>query len=239
MPPAIALDACLRANPLFSGAADEQIGSCARASRRRTHRRGQSLSQEGEPSESLLLVLRGLVKLTGNLADGSDTMLGVVGPRECVGLVTVLAGARLDATAVALTPEVEVVAIPAPVLLQSMRADTGLALAVSRSLTQQAEILRTKIDVMSAGQVPQRLAALFLNLADRFGDDLEDDSLVVPVVLSRGELSSLIGARVETTIRVLSSWHKAGLVMTTREGFVIPDRAVLEAELRLSRACAA
>ncbi|GAB4113329.1 MAG: hypothetical protein OHK0013_48810 [Sandaracinaceae bacterium] len=43
-----------------------------------------------------------------------------------------------------------------------------------------------------------------------------------------------MGARVETTIRVMSAWQKQGLVETTKEGFDIPSverlRAILEGD---------
>jgi hypothetical protein len=52
--------------------------------------------------------------------------------------------------------------------------------------------------------------------------------VLVPVVLSRGELSSLVGARVETVIRVLSRWQKQGMVETSREGFWLREPAALE-----------
>jgi CRP/FNR family transcriptional regulator len=73
---------------------------------------------------------------------------------------------------------------------------------------------------------------LLLTLAERFGDEQEGHGTLVPVVLSRGELSSLVGARVETVIRVLSRWQKQGLLETSREGFLLRDIGALAAVQR-------
>jgi CRP/FNR family transcriptional regulator len=79
---------------------------------------------------------------------------------------------------------------------------------------------------MSAGSVERRLAALLQHLLDRFGDELEDGETVIQVALSRAELASLVGATLETTIRMMSRWRREGIVSTTTEGFVVhaPER---------------
>ena len=45
----------------------------------------------------------------------------------------------------------------------------------------------------------------------------------------RQELANLTGTTLETAIRVMSRWRQQGLVTTTRRGFVLHDRAGLEA----------
>ena len=81
---------------------------------------------------------------------------------------------------------------------------------------------------MSAGVVPQRLAALLLHLASRFGDEIETGVTLIPLAQSRTECARLVGATVETAIRTFSRWQKDGLVETTSDGFSFNDVARLE-----------
>jgi CRP-like cAMP-binding protein len=62
-----------------------------------------------------------------------------------------------------------------------------------------------------------------LHLAERFGDELEGGEVTIPLPLRRSELAHLVGATVETTIRVIRKWERDGLLVTTRTGFVLRD----------------
>lgn len=227
-PPSLSMQATLRATSLFRGLGDRQLEELVRVSHRRTLERGEALFRVGEEATAVTLIASGLVKVVRFLPDASEAILGLFGPREAVGLVAVLQRRPYPATAIALTGKVEVVCIGGAEVIDAMAKEPTLALSLNRALLGQAQVLRTKIDVMSAGAVVQRLASLLFTLSERFGDELEDGTTFLPVVLSRGELSSLVGARVETTIRVLSSWQKQGLVSTTREGFILHDPKALQ-----------
>jgi CRP-like cAMP-binding protein len=86
--------------------------------------------------------------------------------------------------------------------------------------------MRDMNSVLSAGAVEARLAALLVNLADRFGDIDDDAVLRVPLVLTRSELASCISSTMETVIRTMSRWDSDGIVETYDQGFIIrsPDR---------------
>lgn len=219
----VALLTTLRATELFRGLGERQLEELARVSHRRSLERGDAVFKVGETAATVNLITAGLVKVVRHLPDASEAILGLFGPREAVGLVAVLQERPYPATAIALTARVELVCVRSNEVLEAMALEPTLALSLNRALVSKAQILRTKIDVMSAGAVAQRLASLLASLAERFGDELEDGTTCLPIALSRGELSSLVGARVETTIRILSAWQKQGLVETTREGFIIRD----------------
>ncbi|MBN8616766.1 MAG: Crp/Fnr family transcriptional regulator [Deltaproteobacteria bacterium] len=227
--PRASMLAVLRGMALLRGMSDAGLEELARVSHRRELERGAALFRAGEATLEVTIITSGLVKVVRYLPDGSEVILGLFGPREAVGLVAVLQQRPYPATALALTHQVAVLCIRSAEVLRAMSREPSLALALNGALLSQSQVLRAKIDVMSAGSVAQRLASLLGSLAERFGDELEDGTTFLPVSLSRGELSSLVGARVETTIRVLSTWRKQGLVETTREGFSIRDVARLNA----------
>jgi CRP/FNR family transcriptional regulator len=177
---------------------------------------------------SFTIIVRGLVEIARPGLDGTVTILAFFGPHESVGDMAALEQAPYPADAIALT-DVEVLALPASTVLEAMRSYPEVAEAVNQSLIEHARALREKIRIMTAGPVAQRLATLILHLVDRFGDELDDGSLSVPVALSRGELARVIGATVETTIRTMSRWSQQGILRTTPDGFVVTDVEALRA----------
>jgi CRP-like cAMP-binding protein len=56
--------------------------------------------------------------------------------------------------------------------------------------------------------------------------------LYVPVPLTRQDFADMVGARVETVIRIMSRWQKDGLIGHNEHGLWVRDRATLEALAR-------
>jgi CRP-like cAMP-binding protein len=216
---------------LFRDVEDDVVTMLARQSVRRRFERGQRVWRAGESAACMAVIASGLVKIVQRTPDGHDAILALFGPHESFGEFAVVAGGAYTADAVAATREVEIVCIPAAAVRSAMESRPLFARAMDRSLIAHGRVLEEKILIMSAGFVEQRLAALLRHLVDRFGDELDDGSSIVPVALSRGELASLVGATIETTIRTMSRWQKEGMLSTVPEGFIVHRPARLTERL--------
>ncbi len=223
------IDKLLGASRLFGTLPEALRATVAARASRRTFVRGERVFRAGETATRFNLVLSGVIKIVRPVADGTEAIVGLFGPRESIGDPAVLERVSYPSDAVVASGTAEILSVDAaPVLTLSTRS-VEVASAISRVLLDHTRALQEKIGVMSAGSVPKRLATLFLILGERFGDECEDDTLVIPVPLSRGELACLIGARVETTIRTVRRWERAGIVETRDDGFLIRNiRALIE-----------
>ena len=226
-PPPNRTERLLAASRLFSGLDHDTLMQVARLGTTRKLVRGERLWSSGDPSTHFTLIIHGLFKIVRTAADGSEAIVALFGPRESIGDVAVIGRRPFPAAAVACSDTAEVIRIPAEALLNAMNRRLDVACSLNRTLVDHTAALEEKIRVMSAGSVPKRLATLLLGLADRFGDEDEDGIASIPIVLSRTELSCLIGARVETTIRTIRGWEKAGIVETNDHGFRILDAVAL------------
>ena len=218
----------LRAYPLFREVSPAQLRAFAQETVLRRFEEGQSLWLAGDPATAIVLILRGLVQVVRRLPSGDVSTVGLFGPREPIGTVAVLNRRPYPAEAVASSEVVEVLSVRAEPVLAAMTTDPALALAFNRALCDSSTTLRGRIDVLSAGSVPRRLATLLLQLGDRFGDVGDDGVVRVPVALSRGALARLVSARVETVIRTASEWQKRALLGTDSAGFELLDVAALQ-----------
>ncbi|HEY8432529.1 MAG TPA: Crp/Fnr family transcriptional regulator [Sandaracinaceae bacterium] len=195
-------------------------------------RQGAPLWREGQRAEHFHVVLRGVLELQ-RVVPGADTnLVAWFGPGESPGVPAALERARYVATSYAAAPIVEVLRVRAEPVLEALPSDPALAFAMNRALLDHCRLLHAKIDVLAAGTVPRRLAALFVDLAERFGDEMEDGSTFVPLVLSRAQIATYVGARVETVIRCCTGWDRAGLLAKRTNGFAIPCLTALEAIAR-------
>jgi CRP-like cAMP-binding protein len=188
---------------------------------------GDCLWRRGEKAEHFNVVLRGVLELQRHATGPESTLIALFGPGESPAIPVTLEQRPLIANAFASTRELEVLRVRAAPVLAALPNDASLALAMNRALLDHCRLLHAKIDVLAAGTVPRRLAAFFLDLADRFGDEYDDGRHHVPLALSRQQVATYVGARVETVIRCCSAWQKAGLLETTRDGFAIASIVAL------------
>ncbi|MBI4952318.1 MAG: Crp/Fnr family transcriptional regulator [Myxococcales bacterium] len=221
----------LRASHLFGRFGEALVRRIATGTSRRQLVRGDYLWRAGEPARAFVVIASGLVKITrsGGEAGEDEAIIALFGPHESVGTAAALERTKYPADAVVASETAEVLWVDSEPVLQARQEDPAVGAALSGSLLEHTHALQEKIRIMTAGSVPRRLAVLFQHLCERFGDEMEGGVTFVPVVLSRIELSHMVGARVETTIRTLSRWRKLGMIETTKTGFEVRDLDALRA----------
>lgn len=221
--------ALLRPSYLLRDASPAVLAEIAGLASVRELRAGDTIWREGEHAHAFHVIGRGLVRCRRYLRSGSEVTIGIFGPRESIGDTAVLEDRAYPAEAVVVSDDALVAAIPARPVLELSTVERSIADALQHALLRHSAALRTKVAIMSAGTVRARLGNLFLHLADRFGEAHGDGTVVVPLVLSRGALASLVSARTETVIRALRPWERDGVVVTTGDGFRIGDLDALRA----------
>lgn len=217
--------------PVFRSVEAPALERLAAASTVRTLSAGESLWRAGDAARWLTVLLHGLVEVRRPTPGGDSALVALFGPREVVGLTAVLERGTWPAEALAVSKTVDALRIPAADVHDTLDRSPPFVRGVQGALIAHSHALNAKIDVLSAGPVPRRLAALFLHLADRFGDEGEGGATHIPVALSRVRLASLVAARVETVIRALGRWRASGWLETSATGFTLRAPAALRALL--------
>lgn len=185
----------------------------------RTFARGEAVWRQGGAATDFTFVASGHLKIVKQRRDGHETILGLFHPGDAVGQVAVQQGMPYPAMAIAMS-DVEILAIPRARLLGVMGEHPPLMTSMVGDMTRRARDLVTRIDELTASGAEQRLAALFLTLADKLGT-ADNTGTRIDLSLSRQELADLINVRVETAIRIMSRWNKEGPIRTDSDGFLI------------------
>jgi CRP-like cAMP-binding protein len=211
----------LARTPVLAGVPENVITTFASQAHTRELLRGQALWRAGAQPLGLVVLINGLVKVVRTNAAGHGVLCACFGAPQSVGDAALVRGIPYPAQAIVATPRASIIWVPAALFLSEMGRRPELGLAMSRNLHTKLVALHDKIDVLSAGSVESRLATTLLNLAEGYGDELEDGSCLIPVALSRRELADWVATSTETVVRVMKRWERAGVVFTTRHGFQI------------------
>ena len=211
----------LRKAPLFE-ALDEEGTTALRSSVNEVRLgRGQTLFNEGDEGDRLYVILSGKVKLTRTAVDGRENLLGVLGPSEMFGELSLFDPRPRTASAVAVTDSV-LAGLGHDDLRPFLSSRPQVGLQLLKSLAAR---LRRTNDVMADlvfTDVPGRVAKALLELADKFGKE-GDDGLHVHHDLTQEELAQLVGASRETVNKALADFASRGWIRLEARAVLIVD----------------
>jgi CRP-like cAMP-binding protein len=217
----------LRTTTLYRGLSDEDRRRLADVALVRSWEKGESVFREGDPSDFLLTVLTGRVKVVKLQPSGKEVILEIFGPGDPVGAVVAYEGRPFPASAIALERTTCLLVRRGP-FFGLLEKHPSLVRGLLSTFTRRIVELAQRIPEVAGARVETRFAHLFLKLADRMGRP-RGASVFIPMVLSRQELADLTGTTIETCIRVMSRWGKERVIETEKDGFLLTDRAALEA----------
>ena len=216
----------LRTASLYRGLSEDDRQRLAEVALVKSWDKGEVVFNEGDPSDFLLTVLSGRVKVVKLQPSGKEVILEIFGPGDPVGAVVAYEGRPFPASAIALDRTTCLLVRRGP-LFGLLEKHPSLVRGLLSTFTRRIVELAQRIPEVAGARVETRFAHLFLKLADRVGRP-RGGAVFIPMVLSRQELADLTGTTIETCIRLMSRWGKERVIETEKDGFVLSDRAALE-----------
>lgn len=192
--------------------------------------RGEAIWLAGSPCEFFAVVGTGFVKMTRTTPQGSEISVELLGPGQCFGLLAALEGRAYPLSAIGVT-NCWYLKVPCRTLKEMYSSNTQLRDQMLRSLTPRLIRAHEMMARMSSGKVEQRIAAVLLILGDSYGQLLQNGEIQLTVPLTRQDISEMAGTTIETCIRVISRWQKAGLVTTDHQVITIQKVDALNSAL--------
>ena len=211
----------LGSSPLFAALDEADQAALRRSMTDVRLPRGKVLFSEGDPGDRLYVVTQGKIKLGRTSPDGRDNLLAVLGPGEMFGELSLFDPGPRTATATAITAttlsglghdDLQ------PWLHDRPEVAGRLLGALARRLRRTNEAMGDLV----FRDVPGRVAKALLDMAGRFGVEVED-GLRVTHDLTQEELAQLVGASRETVNKALADFAARGFLRLEGRAVVLLD----------------
>jgi CRP-like cAMP-binding protein len=204
---------------------DELDAVLAQASVRRITRNAVIL-RRGDTSLGALIIVTGRVRVSTMAEDGREVTLGVLGPGDVLGEMSVLDGEEISADATALEDCV-LLAIERGRFLRLLRSSSDLCLRLMAVLCRRLRRSNATLEDMALLDLPTRLGRLLLRLAHDYGSRLPRGTRI-DVRLSQKDLSTIVGGSREKVNRQLRQWEADGTIGKDAGRLVIlrPDQLI-------------
>ena len=196
---------------------------------RRRYRKGDTLFHEGDPGNSLHMLVKGFVAIRTTTFKGDTATLAVLGPGDFFGEQALISvGAIRSASAVAIDP-VETMALRAADFEQLRDADPRVDRLLLAALGVQVRRLSAQLAEALYLPAETRVVRRLRDLADVFGAD-SSETVVIPI--TQEDLSTMAGTTRPTTNQVLQELVAKGVVQLARGRIDVVDVTLLR---RLAR----
>jgi len=185
---------------------------------------------EGDPADALYVVGSGRLKVLKHSDTGREILLEVVSSGDTIGEIGVLDGNVYPVSTQAMEPS-QVWGIRRDDYLRLLQQHPALALQVARGMGKRLKDAYDMMLSLAVERVERRIARVLLKLAAATGQRVKE-GIAIGTPLTRQDLADMTGTTVETAIRVMSRFTKAGIVRSRRGRVILaePHRLVLIAE---------
>jgi CRP/FNR family cyclic AMP-dependent transcriptional regulator len=207
--------AFLRRVPLFSGLTEGQLETLAAGSARRSYPKGRTIVSEGEPSQSMYILLAGRAKVQRSDSEGKEVILAVLGSGEFIGEMSLIDDAPRSASVITLEP-CEFMAVSKEAFKAMLVQSPEVAMNVMRGLVRRLREADKKIETLALLDVYGRVARVLLDFSEDVGGER-----MVKNKLPRQEIAKMIGASREMVSRVMKGLEIDGYIVTMPEGKLV------------------
>ena len=207
--------AFLKRVPLFSGLTDSQIERLAAGSVRRNFPKGRTIVAEGEPSQSLYILLSGRAKVQRSDTEGKEVILSVLGSGECFGEMSLIDDAPRSASVITLESS-DFMSIAKESFKSVLMTSPEISLRIMKGLVKRLREADKKIETLALLDVYGRVARVLLDFSEPVGNDR-----IVKNKLPRQEIAKMIGASREMVSRVMKGLETEGYIAAMPEGKIM------------------
>jgi CRP/FNR family transcriptional regulator len=207
---------------LFKGLPEDQLKEIEQIAINKHFNKGKVIFSEGDDGIGFFLVASGQIKIFKVSSEGKEQILHIFGSGEPFGEVPVFSGQQFPASAEAIT-ETRLLFFSRTAFVNLISYNPSLALNMLAVLSLRLRQFTVQIENLSLKEVPGRLAAYLIYVADEQGGE---DSISLDI--SKGQLASLLGTIPETLSRIFTRMSNQNLIEVKDRTIRLLDRERLE-----------
>jgi CRP/FNR family transcriptional regulator, cyclic AMP receptor protein len=213
-------------NSLLGKLSEKETDALLTYSRVERYPSGEEIFAKGSPGNSMMLVLRGSVRISSISLTGKEIVLNIINAGEILGEIAVLDGGERSGDAVAMT-DCELLVLNRRDFMPLLDHHADICLMLVKILCKRLRQTSEQVEDLVFRHVKGRIAKALLQLSERSGRR-HVEGRMLELHLSQSELGNIVGSTRESVNKQLTEWEKEGIVAIAKESVVIRDAAALE-----------
>lgn len=220
-----------RGIPLFKSLTDPELELLSNLTKERIYKKGQIVVSEGNKRDFIYIVKEGKVKLYKSSSDDKSIILDIKGENSVLGSHMLFSDSPNTSTI--MTIEDSLICVLRIYDIESIILNNSdLALDIIKHLGNELILSQDKIKSLALDDSYTKILFLLLDLSERYGTSISENSMELDLILTRSEMSDVIGVSRETVSRVLSQLNKEKLINIDEKKIIIKNKSKLREWLK-------
>lgn len=194
-------------------------------SSRLAFRSDRPVLRTGEPVSHVLCLLKGTVRVSLRLNEGTGPLLGLLAPPSLVGLGEVLTLEKLHFNIYTIEPS-DLLAVPADLFRGWAQRQPRFAFALNLELAGRIDTQKSQLGRLAYGNIAERLGRLLLDYAELCGTSTPD-GIRIRARLSQQSLAEDLGVDRKSILRSMERFRELGLLNKTQGRYVLRSEDAL------------
>lgn len=212
---------------LFSGLTSQQLAWVSSQLYCRVFPAGANIILVEQPGEVVYIILRGTVKIHVEQMDGKDVVLAILGPGDIVGEISLIDSAGRSASVVTLEDST-LMWMGRAAFQECLQSMPVVAQNLVRILAGRVRLANELIQALATLDVHGRVARQLLAFAEKYGQAGPHGDVFIPIRLTQGDLSDLVGASRKRVNQVMVTFKQQGFISVDPESRItVHDRKAL------------
>jgi len=212
---------CKYKSYLFDKLSERQLDQISKTKKTVTVSKGEMVCREGEPINSFVYLVEGLVKLHKIDRFGKDQIVSVAKPMDFVGLLTLFSDTKYKYSITALQDST-LCFVDTDLMKKFVSVNGNFALDIVKHISRVSNEIIRKTYAINSKNLRGRIAFVLLDFADNI---FKSDSFILPV--SRKEIGELIDMTPENVIRILSEFRRDNIIHLKSKQVEILNKSML------------
>src|SRR3984893_8198865 len=218
---------------IFSKLSQTDIEELTKIATAKKYAADKAVFFQGDPSDSLYILVKGSVKVARASEDGHEKILDILGPGEIFGEFAMLDGNPRSATVTTVEPT-ELAVISRSDFREFVSTRAEIVWKVMASLCERVRKTSSDMLELSSREVPYRLIAGLSRLAEEHRQEEADGSCLIGGSFGINDLVAMVGSSREIVSRLLHRYQEEGLIELGNNRLIIPDPKALARAIEYS-----
>jgi CRP/FNR family cyclic AMP-dependent transcriptional regulator len=197
--------------PLFEGLTPDQLALIAGKARQRTYKAEESIVRQDDPGETRYIVLNGIVKISMIGTDGNEVFLAVLAAGENFGELSLI-DSQFRSADVVTQEETTLMSIDRATFNELIATVPPFSMNLLRILAHRTRRANVRIHAHCTLDVFGLVARQLLEFAELYGVTQPDDSVLIPIRLTQGDIGDLVGASRERVNQVMGHFREKKMI---------------------------
>jgi CRP-like cAMP-binding protein len=209
---------------LLRGLPPDQVANFLCHATQKAWEQGVWICREGEPARHIFLLMKGRVRVYRATSEDREILLGLSAPGTVFGYEAFIECSTYPISAMAAQASAAAV-WDSDTIRRLMLEDPRLALNALEMAVDRLHDCENHYGQLATLPTAQRIAETLAQLASRIGAKTNGAILIRD--LSAQDLADLSGTTIYTVSRVLSDWHRRGVIQKDRRQIILFDQNAL------------